>query len=305
MSSLRDYAVYLLDPSGIVRSWNAGAQRFKGYSAEEIIGQHFSRFYTEEDRATGLPERVLRIAAEEGKFEGEGWRVRKDGTRFWASVVIDPAFDDAGALIGFAKVTRDITDRRNLQEEVDRTREALSQAQKLEAIGRLTGGVAHDFNNLLTVIRGSAELLRKPGLSEEKRVRYVDAIAETADRAAVLTRQLLAFARQQPLRPERFRVAERIAGLEHIIATTVGSPVRVHVKVAEDVCSIEADPSQFETAILNLVINARDAMPDGDNSGSARVGCRASHLSGGMPPQRVSLSQFRWRTPGPASIQHC
>jgi PAS domain S-box-containing protein len=117
LDAVTDYAIYLLDADGVVSSWNTGAQRFKGYTADEIIGQHFSRFYTEEDRAAGLPARALRIAAEEGRFEAEGWRVRKDGARFWTSVVIDPVYDSGdGGLIGFAKVTRDIGHKREAEE---------------------------------------------------------------------------------------------------------------------------------------------------------------------------------------------
>jgi PAS domain S-box-containing protein len=263
LQSIKDYAIYMLDAHGRVSSWNTGAERFKGYTADEIIGQHFSRFYTPEDRASGLPAHALQTALDQGKFEAEGWRVRKDGSRFWTSVVIDPVYDEDGRHVGFAKITRDITERRQAQEEIDRTRHALSQAQKMEAIGRLTGGVAHDFNNLLTVIRSSADLLQRPGLSEERRAHYVQAIADTADRAARITGQLLAFARRQPLRPERFAVAERIRGMEQILRTTVGATVTLEIQVPDGVGSVEADPSQFETAVLNLVINARDAMPDG------------------------------------------
>src|SRR5688500_24131 len=106
VQSVTDYAIYMLDPTGRVSSWNAGAERFKGYRAEEIMGEHFSRFYTDEDRAAGIPRIALDTASREGRFEAEGWRVRKDGSRFWASVVIDPIRDDSGELIGFAKVTR-------------------------------------------------------------------------------------------------------------------------------------------------------------------------------------------------------
>lgn len=263
VDAVKDYAIYLLDREGYVASWNTGAQRFKGYTADEILGEHFSRFYTDEDRADGLPQRALNIAATEGKFEGEGWRVRKDGTRFWTSVLIDPVLDEAGDLIGFAKVTRDITERRRAQEEIDRAREALNQAQKMEAVGRLTGGVAHDFNNLLTIIRSSIDLLRRPGLTEEKQERYIDAISETADRAAQLTKQLLAFSRRQPLQQERFDVIQRILGLEQIIATSLGSPIPIEMALPATLGSVEADPNQFETALLNIVINARDAMPTG------------------------------------------
>lgn len=263
VSAVTDYAIYLLDAGGHIASWNPGAAKFKGYSEAEVIGRHFSIFYTPEDRASGLPARALRQAAEQGKFEQEGWRVRKDGSRFWTIVVIDPVRDDQGRLIGFAKVTRDLTERRKAQLEVQAAREALAHAQKMEAIGRLTGGVAHDFNNLLTVIRASADLLRQPDLPEERRARYVNSIAETAERAAQLTSQLLAFARRQPLKPERFSVAERIGGMEQIFHTTLGSAIVIRNEIGDDVGAVDADPNQFETAILNMVINARDAMPGG------------------------------------------
>jgi PAS domain S-box-containing protein len=239
VNAVKDYAIYLLDREGYIASWNAGAERFKGYKADEIIGQHFSKFYTEEDRADGLPQRALATAAEFGTFEAEGWRVRKDGTRFWTSVVIDPVIDDEGILIGFAKVTRDLTERWQAQQETERAKEALAQAQKMEAMGRLTGGVAHDFNNLLTVIRASADLLKLPNLSEEKRQRYIDAVADAADRAG-----------------------SRIEGMRQIIETSVGSPVLVSLEALTS-AAVNADVNQFETALLNLVVNARDAMPAG------------------------------------------
>src|SRR4051794_21940876 len=112
IDAVTDYAIYMLDSSGRVISWNPGAQKFKGYTEDEILGEHFSRFYTEEDLATDLPTRALRAAAEEGRFEAEGWRVRKDGRRFWAHVVIDPIRTASGELIGYAKITRDLTERR-------------------------------------------------------------------------------------------------------------------------------------------------------------------------------------------------
>ena len=141
--------------------------------------------------------------------------------------------------------------------------EALRQSQKLEAIGQLTGGVAHDFNNLLTVIRGSIDLLRRPDLPEAKKQRYFDAIADTADRAASLTSQLLAYARRQPLQPEVFDAAERVKGIIDMLTTMVGSSVRIVADLGCDPCPVEADPNQFETALLNLAVNARDAMPGG------------------------------------------
>ena len=274
VQGVRDYAIYMLDPQGYITNLNAGASLIKGYREDEIVGQHFSRFYTEEDRAAGVPARALATALAEGRYESEAWRVRKDGTRFRASVVIDPIHDEDGSLVGFAKVTRDLTERWKAQQEMQAAREALAQAQKMEAVGRLTGGVAHDFNNLLTVIRASADLLSRGDLPEGKRQHYVRAIADTAERAAQLTGQLLAFARRQPLKPERFDVAARLGGMGQIIHTTVGSPVRVSYRIAPDVGMVDADPNQFETALLNMVINARDAMPSG---GELRVIAGRTH----------------------------
>src|ERR1051326_7141358 len=136
VQSIVDYAIYMLDPKGFVTSWNAGAERIKGFQTEEIVGQHFSKFYTEEDREAGWPKKVLDTARKEGKYEGEGWRVRKDGTRFWASVVVDRILDTDGKLLGFAKVTRDMTEKKAAQEVIERTRAALAQSQKMEAIGQ-------------------------------------------------------------------------------------------------------------------------------------------------------------------------
>lgn len=263
VQSVHDYAIYMLDPTGIATNWNAGAEAIKGYTADEIVGRHFSIFYTPEDRAAGMPETALRTALREGKFSGEVQRVRKNGDLFWASVLIDPIHDDAGNHLGFAKVTRDITERRLAEEELERSRQALIQAQKMEAIGRLTGGVAHDFNNLLTVIRGSADFLQRPNLSEAKRQRYILAISQTAERATVLTSQLLAFARRQPLQPEVFDVSARLRGLQPMMATTVAAGVNIVLHLPEAPQMVSADPSQFETAILNLVVNAKDAMPLG------------------------------------------
>jgi PAS domain S-box-containing protein len=263
VQGVRDYAIYMLDLNGCVTNWNTGAALIKGYAADEVVGQHFSLFYTDEDRAAGVPARALETALNEGRYECEAERIRKDGTRFWASVVIDPIRDENGTLIGFAKVTRDITDKRRTRDELDETRAALMQSQKLQSIGELTGGIAHDFNNLMTVVRGSAELLEKAGLSLEKRLRYARAIIETADRATALTAKLLAFGRRQSLIPEVIDLAVRLDAFGEVLARTLGSQIKVKLDVGAGVWPIEADVTELETALLNAALNARDAMPDG------------------------------------------
>lgn len=263
VEAVMDYAIYLLDAHGHVTSWNRGAERFKGYSEQEILGKHFSLFYTEEDRLAGVPQLALETARREGRFEAEGWRVRRGGQKFWCSVVIDAVRDDNGQVLGFAKITRDITDKKKAQEEVQAARDALHHAQKLEALGRLTGGVAHDFNNFLTTIRFAAEMLRKPALDNEKRVQLASLLVSTVERASHLTAQLLAYSRRQPLKPARFEVQSCIEGMRDIFAATVGAAIKIEYLPHEQPLYICADPSQLEAALLNIVINARDAMPNG------------------------------------------
>ena len=264
VQGVRDCAIYMLDNEGRVTNWNAGAEMIKGYTAEEIVGRHFSLFYTEEDRAAGVPEQALATALREGKFEREAWRVRKDGSLFWAHVLIDPIYDETGEHVGFAKVTRDATERKKAEEELEETRAALAQAQKLQALGELAGGVAHDFNNLMTVIVGAADFLRRrPALIEEKRQQYVDAIYETGLRATKLTDQLLSFGRRRPLRPEVVDANVLIDAVSDILSRTLGSQISLELQLAEEAGRIEVDPTQLETAILNAAINARDAMPKG------------------------------------------
>jgi PAS domain S-box-containing protein len=257
-----DYALYMLDPSGIVANWNAGGERIKGYSAEEIVGQHFSRFYTPADQASGKPRRALQIARDTGKYEEEGWRVRKDGSFFWASVVIDPIRNPAGELIGFAKITRDITERKKAQEQLLQIQRQLAESQKLDALGQLTGGVAHDFNNLLMIIGGNVNTIRQDNLSP-KSIRALQAIDIAAQRAATLTKQLLTFARRQAVQPKPIQVADRLTELQDVLKSGVGSNAALNFDIAGDVWNVVVDQGEFETALVNLVINARDAMPEG------------------------------------------
>ncbi|WP_344699696.1 PAS domain S-box protein [Sphingomonas limnosediminicola] len=258
VQSVTDYAIYMLDPEGRVSSWNAGAERFKGYSADEIMGQHFSRFYTDEDLKAGIPQIALETASRDGRFEAEGWRVKKDGSKFWASVIIDPIRNDDGELIGFAKVTRDLSEKRAIEEQ-------LRQSQKMEAVGQLTGGLAHDFNNLLTGISGSLEMM-KMRIAQGRTAefdRYLIAAQGAVRRAASLTHRLLAFSRRQTLDPKPTDANRLMRGIEELVRRTVGPGVRVEVVETSGLWPTLVDPNQLENAVLNLCINARDAMPNG------------------------------------------
>ncbi|HYF60103.1 MAG TPA: PAS domain S-box protein [Burkholderiaceae bacterium] len=262
VQGVTDYAIYLLDPEGHVVNWNAGAERFKGYTTDEILGQHFSRFYTEEDRATQLPRRALETALREGRFEQEGWRVRKDGGRFWASVVIDPIRDERGTLVGFGKVTRDMTERRRAQQELERTREALFQSQKMEAVGQLAAGVAHEFNNLLQVVRTRVELMRR-------RPSGVDGgedaaiIRRTLQRAEDLTAHLLSVTGRRRLEPSRVALRDWLPSCTELLRPFMGGDAEIDLAVAGDLWDVQVDPGELESALLNVASNARDAMPAG------------------------------------------
>jgi PAS domain S-box-containing protein len=293
VQGVTDYAIYMLDPQGHVTNWNAGAQRIKGYAESEILGCHFSQFYTDEDLATELPRRALETAAREGKFEAEGWRLRKDGTRFWASVVIDPIRNDRGELIGFAKITRDITERRHAQEALEHAQAALFQAQKMEAVGQLTGGVAHDFNNLLTIIVNNLDLLTR-NAREPRDVKLIESAQRAAERGAKLTQQLLAFSRRQPLQPDTHNPNTLIEGFESVLRRACGEMIRLQLSLAPRIRWVSVDAPQFESALLNLIVNARDAMPNGGSlkimTGNVTLSEMDSTLSDLPPGQYASIA---------------
>ena len=284
VQSITDYAIYMLDPAGRVTSWNPGAQRFKGYRAEEILGEHFSRFYTDEDRTSGLPQRALATAESEGKFEAEGWRLRQDGSRFWAHVVIDPVRDDNGTLVGFAKITRDLTERKQAQQRLEQAQQAFFQSQKMDAIGKLTGGVAHDFNNLLAAVIGSLDLARRRLAEGGDVTRYIDNAMKAAERGATLTQRMLSFARKQELAMEAVDVPVLVRGMADLLQRTIGAGVVIETSFPLVLPLVHADPQQLELALLNLAVNARDAMPEG---GRIAIEARSERQAGedGMPPR--------------------
>jgi PAS domain S-box-containing protein len=262
-----DYAIFQIDPNGIVSTWNSGAQRIYGYTADEIIGRHFGSFHTEEDRKAGKPAKGLETAAREGRYDAEGWRNRKDGSEFYAHVVLDPIRDEHGELIGFAKVTRDITERMEAQRLLDQTQEQLAVAQKMEAVGQLSGGIAHDFNNLLMIVLGNLETAERHAKNaREPHPSLQRAIASAmrgAQRAAALTSRLLSFSRRQPLDPRPLDPNRFLAGTADFLQRSLGEAFEVEAVGAAGLWQIEADPNHLETALVNLAINARDAMPGG------------------------------------------
>nr|WP_314541702.1 PAS domain S-box protein [uncultured Massilia sp.] len=260
VQGVTDYAIYMLSPEGTVTNWNLGAERIKGYAQHEIVGQHFSRFYTDVDREGGMPQRALRTAAETGRFEAEGWRMRKDGSTFWAHVVIDAIRGDDGELVGFAKITRDLTEKKKADDALAAADAALYQAQKMESIGQLTGGIAHDFNNLLSVLSSGLEVLSLRGDSD---ARTVESMRRAVDRGARLTQQLLAFARRQPLQAETRNLNRIIGSFEPVLRRAVHAGIDFTIELDRTAASAVIDSALFESALLNLVVNARDAMPDG------------------------------------------
>ena len=265
VTGVRDHALFMLDPAGNVASWNDGAERLSGYRADEIMGGNFSWFFPPEEITAGAPHQLLEVAATAGSAQEEGWRVRKDGSRYWASIVITALRDPSGELRGFAKVVRDITEQRRQQDTLDQNRAALAQLQKMEAIGQLTGGVAHDFNNLLQSILGSIELLQRPaGLSDPIRAsRLLDMARRAGERGAALTHRLLAFARRQPLAPQVVDVNKLVGSMSELLHRTLGETIEVETVAAAGLWRTQVDPNQLESTILNLAVNARDAMPRG------------------------------------------
>ncbi|MFZ0207283.1 MAG: PAS domain S-box protein [Roseiarcus sp.] len=278
VEAITDYAIYMLDPSGVVKSWNPGAERFKGYQAAEILGKHFSTFYTLEDRAKGEPERAMGTATREGKFENEGWRVRKDGSRFWAHVVLDPIRGSDGQIVGFAKITRDITPQKETQRALDQARLALFQSQKMDAIGQLTGGIAHDFNNLLTAILSSLDLARNRLPNDARLMALFDNAVQAAQRGTSLTRRMLTFARNHELNSESIEVSSLVQGMTDLLQSSVGPSVIIETRFPLASSAIRTDSNQLELALLNLVLNSRDAMPHG---GVVTLSAREERIASG------------------------
>lgn len=251
----RDYAIFMLDPGGVVASWNIGAERIFGYTAEEAIGRSLAELHTNEDSHFLAPHYVLEQAAHGGRFEEEAWRTAKNGRRFLASTVTTALRDDYGHLRGFSRITRDVTEKHGLEQQ-------LRHAHKLEAIGRLAGGIAHEFNNSATAILGySALILDK--VQDEKLQHFAEEIHKAGKRAAAVTRQLLAFSRQQVLQPAMINLNDVVTDVEKMLRQLIEENIRVVTVLDPYLGSVKADPGGMAQVIVNLALNARDAMPEG------------------------------------------
>jgi PAS domain S-box-containing protein len=272
-----DYAIYMLDPQGRIMTWNVGAERIKGYTAKEVIGQHLELFFPEEDRRQGKAQRLIATALREGRAQDEGWRVRKDGSRFWALTVLDAIHDEAGCLVGLAKITRDMTERHEAQQHLDEVRAQLFQAQKMEALGQLTGGMAHDFNNLLTVIIGSSDLARRSNNLERIQL-LLENIHEAGIRGRELTQNLLTFARRRTPQDWALDLASTLQASSALFAQALPKSISLDLEIPPALHQARVDANQLEMALLNLVFNARDAMEQ--QGGRILLRAENRHLAG-------------------------
>jgi PAS domain S-box-containing protein len=256
-----EYAIFVLDTAGHVASWNSSAQKIMGYTTEEVVGKHFGIFFRPDERRIGEPNRALEGAIQRGKHEIEGWRVRKNGSPFFVTGLISSIHDDEGNLLGFGNVLRDATERRDAQEKLVEAREQLAMAQKMEAIGKLTGGIAHDFNNLLMIIGGNAQTFQR--LLDPKLPRAIEAIQTAAKRGESLTRQLLTFSRRQHLSPAVVDLNAAIKNMRTMIESSLRGNIVYKEELDEGVSAVKVDLAELELAIVNISVNARDAMPSG------------------------------------------
>ncbi|HEY1696691.1 MAG TPA: ATP-binding protein [Polyangiaceae bacterium] len=279
VESVADYAIFMLDPSGVVTTWNTGAQRIKGYRAEEIVGQHFSRFYPPDDVRAGKCEMELEGAAREGRYEDEGWRVRKDGTRFWANVVITALRDDTGRLVGFAKVTRDLTERKRAEEErlglaeqaaalkaEQAARKAADDANR--AKDEFVAMVSHELRTPLNAIMGWAKLMASPGFDETRRGRAVETVERNAVAMAQLIEDLLDMSRiisgKMRLEVQSVDVGHALDGAVEVVQQSADAKGVVLAKSFDgDIPLVAGDPTRLKQVVWNLLSNAVKFTPRG------------------------------------------
>jgi PAS domain S-box-containing protein len=299
VESVQDYAIVMLDQAGIVRSWNSGAQSIEGYSENEIVGQDYKVFFTEEDRAAGRPDEVLSRTAADGRFEEEAWRMRKDGSRYFSNVVMTALRGPDGQLLGFANVSRDITERRSMEER-------LRHSQKMEAIGTLAGGIAHDFNNILLSIVGYSELAHTLASGNRQLIADIDQVTQAAERGRQLVQRILAFSRRHEITrvPTRLELPAREA--IQLLRASLPTTIEMRETFDPNTPNVLSDETSIHQILMNLATNALQAMPDGGvleirlapytvgpHASIPRVGLKAgeyarltvSDTGSGMPPE--------------------
>jgi protein-histidine pros-kinase len=272
VESVVDYAIFMLDPGGRVVSWNRGAERIKGYSAQEIVGRHFSLFYPPEDVASGKPVEELKVAAAAGRFEDEGWRLRRDGSCFWANVVITALRGEGGELRGFAKVTRDISERKQTEERLREKNLELENAA--ESKNRFLANMSHELRTPLNGIIGFAEFLHdgKPGPLNAKQKEYLDDILNSGRHLLQLVNDVLDLAKVEAnkltLRPERFDLREAVAGI-CAVAHPIAHKKRIEIDVVIDrgIRHVFLDPQKFKQILYNLMANALKFTDEGGKVG--------------------------------------
>jgi PAS domain S-box-containing protein len=286
VESIQDYAVFLLDPSGNITMSNSASERIRGWKVTELLGKSFSVFFTAEDRAAGKPREILMRTAVDGRYQEEAWCTRENGSAFWAEIVYARVLDDAGRLVGFSGVARDLTEHKRAERELqrlnaeletrvaERTAELLSsiaqreklqqqllQSQKMESIGTLAAGVAHDFNNLLNVISSYASVLQKyDGAISSGVAQSADVIAETVERGAFLVQQLMAMGRKTDVRFEPVQLNALIGKLETILKEIFPKTIVTSLALESELPPINGNAQQINQALLNLCVNARDAI---------------------------------------------
>ena len=259
--SVRDRAIVTLDAVGYIVHWSEAAERITGFSTEDIIGRPFSVLFTDEQTANHEHDEMLRIAIQRGRSEHEGWKQRADGSQYYGQTLVTALFDREQRVNGFAVMLRDLTSAD--ADGAARDEEQLRQAQRMEAVGRLASGIAHDFNNLLTAIHGHAQFLTEDIDPDHPSHADAEEILSSAERAAALTRQLLAFSRGQAVQPQNVDLNLIVTSMEKLMRRVITENIELTTVLEPSLWTVRADPGQIEQILVNLVVNARDAMSEG------------------------------------------
>ena len=287
VETVQDYAIYMLDPNGIVTSWNVGAEHIKGYRTEEIVGQHFSRFFSAEDVECGEPEMELKVAVEQGRFANEAWRVRKDGSRFWASVVITALHDQQGRLVGFSKITRDLTERKKTEQALQKAMSELAHMARVTTMGELAASIAHEINQPLAAIVNNANassrlLATEPPDLDEVRLAVAD-IAEAGTRAGEIISRVRTFLKKAVPPKTQVDINQVI---REVLALTPSQlekhNVSIRTELLPGLAPVQGDRIQLQQVLLNLIMNGVEAMTSVSDRSRVLVLRSQPHESGGV-----------------------